>query len=479
MKRSRFVSRLMVAGVVLALAATSVLAANVSVTATPSNRYPSANIDSDNDGQTNYIMEPNLWNVTSGSGSVTMSWTDSGGLSVDINLSNITQEDPNGWVHAYPEIWYGAKPWNTLGPVNEGCINLPQRLGSMNDIRTVVSYNVTRTDQYYNFPLETWLTRDTGRGEQAIQSDEIELMIWLDGQGLQGAGGVVGSFSSGGRSYNVYRSGAVGNGSWEYFAFVPTSPQRSGTVTVQWGPFIEAARSYSDRPSWENLYFTAVEVGTEFGAPSYLQTSLAWTLSRFDIECLSTPMLGGGTQPTPTTPPGQPTPTRTPTTQPGQPTPTRTPTSVPSGQACSPATSRSLPFSQDGSGTYCWSVNQAPSYINSWNMATLQVNGVDFTNRWASASQLPAPINGQYYIYYVGNYPWSHFEAAAGTTVPTPTSAPGATPTRTPTTPPSQPTPTRTATATPSGCLPSGARCTSNSQCCSGVCSGWWRRTCR
>ncbi len=205
---------------------------------------------------------------------------------------------------------------------------------------------------------------------------------------------------------------------------------------------------------------------------------------------------------TPTTPPGA-TPTRTPTTPP-QATPT--PTSAP-GQPCSPATARSLPFTQNGSGTYCWSVSQAPNYINSWNLATLEVNGVDFTNQWAGASSLPAPISGLYYIYYVSNYSWGHFEAAEGTTPPqpTPTSPPQATPTRTPTTPPQatptrtptrtptsppQATPTRTPTrtpttppqptSTPSDCLPDGARCTSNEECCSGICGGsWWRRTCQ
>jgi mannan endo-1,4-beta-mannosidase len=99
-----------------------------------------------------------------------------------------------------------------------------------------------------------------------------------------------------------------------------------------------------------------------------------------------------------------------PTWTPG-PTATPAPTAGP-GEPCSPATAQSLPFSYDGSGEFCWSFSQTPRYINSWNMGALTVNGVDFTNRYAAAGGLPVKIDGQYYVYYDGDYGWSHFEAA-------------------------------------------------------------------
>jgi endo-1,4-beta-xylanase len=81
------------------------------------------------------------------------------------------------------------------------------------------------------------------------------------------------------------------------------------------------------------------------------------------------------------------------------------------GQTCSPATSQSVPFTQNGAGEYCFSTSSNINYINSWNMDTLTVNGTDFTNTWASGSSLPAKIDGRYYIVYKGSYGWSHFEA--------------------------------------------------------------------
>ncbi|HEU4328989.1 MAG TPA: GDSL-type esterase/lipase family protein, partial [Roseiflexaceae bacterium] len=112
--------------------------------------------------------------------------------------------------------------------------------------------------------------------------------------------------------------------------------------------------------------------------------------------------LGGSPTSTPTTPaprtptPGTPTPTRTPTPA--------TPTPPPgSGGACSPVTGTvTAPFSYDGAGSFCWQISSIPNYINSWNLASLKINGVDFSNIYAVPSNLPPKINGFWYISYSG-----------------------------------------------------------------------------
>jgi hypothetical protein len=468
-------------------------AATITVTGTPSNRYPSANVDIDGDGQLEWIMEPNLWNIVSGSGSITMTFdTSAKSLSVNIDLSNIKQEDPNGWVNAYPEIWYGAKAWNTLGPATDGPIPIPKQLKSLNDFTTKVSYSLSCSDSNLprNFPLETWLTHGD-RG--SVSSDEVEFMIWMPCYNiLQGAGSNIGSITVGSYTYEIWRSDACGNGQWEYFAFRPTtSGSNSATVTVQWGTFLQKGQSLSNRGSpagnWANFYFTAVELGTEFGSPSYLSTNkFSWSLSNWDpstvFSSLSTNILGAAatTTTTTTTPTTTTTTTTTPTTTatvtgvvtstitstrtttitstrtttsrarrttltttitstikttltttigttattttttPTTTTATTATTTVATGTTCSPATDISIPFTKDGAGTYCWRLqatstltdpNNYSNYINSWNLQTLTVNGVDYTNKYAFTHDLPSPINGYWYIYYVGNYAWSHFEA--------------------------------------------------------------------
>jgi hypothetical protein len=119
------------------------------------------------------------------------------------------------------------------------------------------------------------------------------------------------------------------------------------------------------------------------------------------------------------------TPTRTATRTPTQTigaSPTRTslpwtptPSATPTGQGssgCSPVTATiTAPFTFDGAGVLCWQSSNLGSYINSWNLTSLNINGVNVTNLYVAAGSLPAKINGNWYIGYHGPYAWSHFEA--------------------------------------------------------------------
>ncbi|UII26908.1 Ig-like domain-containing protein [Fulvivirga maritima] len=75
---------------------------------------------------------------------------------------------------------------------------------------------------------------------------------------------------------------------------------------------------------------------------------------------------------------------------------------------CASPTTVSVPFSKDGAGEFCYFITGQVSYINSWNLELLEINGVDYTNTWSNS--LPAAENGGWYIYYIGNFGWSHLE---------------------------------------------------------------------
>lgn len=79
---------------------------------------------------------------------------------------------------------------------------------------------------------------------------------------------------------------------------------------------------------------------------------------------------------------------------------------------CSNPVTVTLPFAKDGAGEFCYVTSQPMAYVNSWNMQLLEINGVNYTNRWSNS--LPAAQNGMWYIRYIGTFPWSHFEAAPG-----------------------------------------------------------------
>nr|AQQ75131.1 GH62 [uncultured bacterium] len=118
---------------------------------------------------------------------------------------------------------------------------------------------------------------------------------------------------------------------------------------------------------------------------------------------------------------------------------------------CSPATAISVPFAKDGAGTFCYQASSLCSYINSWNMTTISINGNNYTNLYVVSSSIPA-LNGAYTITYNGPYAWSHFEIAGTCSGgPTNTPPPAFTPTRTNTpgtgpTNTASPSPTRTNT---------------------------------
>jgi hypothetical protein len=128
---------------------------------------------------------------------------------------------------------------------------------------------------------------------------------------------------------------------------------------------------------------------------------------------------------------------------------------VSAATVCSPATAISVPYAKDGVGDVCLVATSLCSYINSWNLTTLEVNGAAYTNLYMAASSI-APLNGAYTIHYVSTVAWGHFEIA-GTCGPTgPTNTPvvtGPTATFTPlpgasrtSTPGTGPTATRTNT---------------------------------
>jgi hypothetical protein len=78
--------------------------------------------------------------------------------------------------------------------------------------------------------------------------------------------------------------------------------------------------------------------------------------------------------------------------------------------SCDNPTSVTLPFQKEAAGEYCFIISGNISYINSWNLSLLEINGVNYTNTWSNS--MPARVNGNYYVHYVGPYAWSHFEAA-------------------------------------------------------------------
>ena len=78
------------------------------------------------------------------------------------------------------------------------------------------------------------------------------------------------------------------------------------------------------------------------------------------------------------------------------------------GTPCANPVAITLSFAKDGVGEFCFVTSGNVNFTNNWNMQLVEINGVNFTSRWSNA--MPPRINGNYYIHYIGNFPWSHFE---------------------------------------------------------------------
>ena len=227
-----------------------------------------------------------------------------------------------GSVASYPAIYKGCH-WGacTTGwsPTRVSDVTTAPFSWSVNTI-SAGTWNVA-AEAWFDADLDTTNGFDGG----------AELMIWLDYQGMQPAGSQVGTATIAGVTRGVWTA-QIG---WTYIAYRATSPMTS--INADLKPFIDdsVARGYIDS-SW---YLHNLEAGFELMTGGAGFTSNSFSFSVND---------------------GTPPPTSTPDID-----PTPTPESTPGG-TCSPATPKSLPFVQNGAGTFCWSFAAPPRFINSW-----------------------------------------------------------------------------------------------------------------
>ncbi|MEM5567059.1 HYR domain-containing protein, partial [Psychroserpens sp. AS72] len=78
------------------------------------------------------------------------------------------------------------------------------------------------------------------------------------------------------------------------------------------------------------------------------------------------------------------------------------------GSLCSDSAEIPLPFVFEGVGEFCWETSGVINFINSWSLQSLEINGVNYTNQYTTI--MPDRIDGKYYIRYVSNFDWGHFE---------------------------------------------------------------------
>ena len=206
---------------------------------------------------------------------------------------------------------------------------------------------------------------------------------------------------------------------WTFWCWNPDSGDTGGIVQYDWVT-VEAAKQAYLTPYMFPLDGgggggpTATRTNTPAG-PTNTPTRTNTPAGPTNTPTRTNTPAGATNTPTRTnTPAGAtntPTRTNTPVSATNTPAPTAT-TGGGGGGTCSPVDATiTAPFTKDGAGTFCWQSSNLGSYTNNWNMTTLTINGVNFTNVYVGSGSYPAQIGGYWYVVYNGPYAWSHFEA--------------------------------------------------------------------
>jgi len=329
-------------------------------------------------------------------------------INVTTNGFQIIQQDGTGNLSgapvSYPAIYIGCH-YSNCSPNSP----LPKQISQISSANTSVTVTYPGSGTY-DAAYDIWLNADTN--VSGVQDTEI--MIWLHHTGsIQPIGSSVGSVNLAGRTWTVW----VGNnGQNNVVSYV-----QSGITNISFDakPFILDAITRGGGFGTTAWYLTSMQMGFEpwIGGVGLAVNSFSATISTGTSPTNTPTNTAVGPTPTRTNTPTGPTPTRTNT--PIGPTPTRTNTPSSGGGACSPVNATiTAPFVKDGSGTFCWKSNNLGSFINSWNLVKLTVNGVDFTNKYAfincasGSPCLPPKLgDGYWYVFYQDTSGFGHFEA--------------------------------------------------------------------
>jgi hypothetical protein len=239
-------------------------------------------------------MELNFWNISSYEGETWMAFYEKDDtVEYYADIKNIVLRDKNSWVHGYPEVYYGYKPWSSHGISIEKLI-LPKKVSEFPNIYFNLKYSLWHESYLpINFAMETWITRE--EKQKSASSGDIEMMVWLYASRLGPAGRkvteVIIPIIYNGQKKDIIWEVYFSPSSWDYIAYKSKENIKEGEVKIPINDFLKNLREiisqYSRRitiEKYDQMYVTDWEIGTEFGDPYTTYAKFGWIFSNFDIE---------------------------------------------------------------------------------------------------------------------------------------------------------------------------------------------------
>jgi hypothetical protein len=227
-----------------------------------------------------YIMQINMWNLKSADGIAAMRYCN-GTFYYDQNLTNIVEQNPNSWVAGYPEVWFGYKPWASMGTRGAP---LPATVAGVmgSNLRISISYNISVEPSLpMDFAFDIWVTKSPN--ETSVGPGEQEIMIWFYYQNMFPAGSQVGQVTipvilNGKPTNMTFLVSRQPSMPWEYIAFFASTPLKSASIEFRLADFIKAAAQYTSIANYSEMWVDDVELGSEFGSPFTTSAALSWSL---------------------------------------------------------------------------------------------------------------------------------------------------------------------------------------------------------
>ena len=228
-------------------------------------------------------LNPNLCNLISASGDLTMDFT--GALDTSVEMSDILYGKYPAPVIGYPNLTYGYQP---LAPqanlLQSPDFTLPRKISWLPNVWSMVSYSINQPPTAaIDFAYDLWITHSHNKDgscakQSVISNSDVELMIWMYTYLLPPTGfesGVVESFN-----LPTWVNGSLEQLTW--YAYVGTgssgattvsllmqNPIAQGYIGVSMNQMNEAMIQTLVKKGWskstlESYCFNNVSLGSEF-----------------------------------------------------------------------------------------------------------------------------------------------------------------------------------------------------------------------
>lgn len=154
-------------------------------------------------------------------------------------------------VHAYPEVIYGKKPWNTISTA----IILPIKIADIVSSSVEYQINISAAGKY-NTAFDIWLTNTI---DAQVESIAYEIMIWIENSGMHPLGKHCDTVTLDDRDYDVYLAYDLEDGKWAYICLKTKETLLNGKIDIKEiiEYLLEADYITND------LYLASIEFGNE------------------------------------------------------------------------------------------------------------------------------------------------------------------------------------------------------------------------